>query len=289
MRGKMSAIMVLVVVTGCSIPIADTPTVAIPPNRDNGAVVAALRQINPCALIDPAIASRVGIGAQPVVYANAPHSCTISSTTLSGADDVSFRLGSRVDHFIKWSSAPITLAGAKAYLLDESLERNYCAVFIPVSFEWAIQISTKGRSDGSAIDVCAASTTFAEAAAVKLADPDSLRTDHRILPLSQWDGCSLLATALGEAAGRYTMTLDKGIFGLDGCDASTGPDRELSVKISYSWDPADGLGANRKLVAGQTVDVAEPTRSGSDSSGCRVRWSNGPASTVKHFSDRSSK
>lgn len=272
------------VIAGCSVPTAGSTTtpIPVPQDRDNGAVVAALRGLDACALIDPTIAERVGIGSRPAVYAEAPHACTISSAPSSGNDTVTVRLGEDLHHYMKWASAPITLAGAKAYLFDDSLQGDNCVVSIPVSFNRAIGIHANGRTGGSAdIDLCAAATAFAEAAATKLANPDLLQADRTVLPLSQWDGCSLLATALGDRAGQYTLTLDDGVPSLDGCDASRGDDRELSLKISYTWDPAQYVGPNGKQLGGRTVDVSEPNEFG-----CRARWSNGPATAIKVFSDQ---
>lgn len=150
---------------------------------------------------------------------------------------------------------------------------------IPVSFNRAIGIHANGHTGGSAdIDLCAAAKEFAE---TKLANPHSLQADPLILPLSQWDGCSLLATALGDRAGQYTLKLDEGVPGLDGCEASRGNDRELSLKISYTWDPAQYAGPNGKQIGGRTVDVAEPNEFG-----CQARWTNGPATAIKVFSDQ---
>ncbi|MGH3914995.1 MAG: hypothetical protein ACRDTC_16550, partial [Pseudonocardiaceae bacterium] len=292
MRGKMATITVqaavALAVAGCSVPIADTPAVAIPEDRDSGAVVAALRRLDACALIDPAIADRVGMGSRPAVYPEAPHACTISSEppSLNDVDEVTVRLGEDAEHYLKWSSAPITLAGAKAYLLDDTLRADNCVVFIPVSFTRAIGIHADGRIGGSDIDLCAAATAFAQAAATKLANPDSLRADRAVRPLSQWDGCSLLATALGDRTEQYTLELDDGVPGLDGCDASRGEDPELSLTMSYGWDPARYAGANRKQLGGRTVAVAEPELAGPGRPYCLVSWSNGPASAIRALSDQ---
>src|SRR5262249_54224013 len=112
------AIAVLVLTVGCASQVA-----APPRDRDSTAVVAALRRLDACALVDPAVASQLGFGARPAVYPEAPHSCTVSSAPSSGHDEVEIRLGAQVEHFHKWGAAPITLAGAKAYLQDESLQR----------------------------------------------------------------------------------------------------------------------------------------------------------------------
>jgi len=159
---------------------------ATPQDRDGAAVVAALRQLDACALVDRAVVSRAGFGAQPAIYPEAPHTCTVSSAPSSGNDEVQIRLGAQVEHFQKWSAAPITLAGVKAYLQDESLERDHCAIYLPVSFTRAIWIGTRGgTSTRSVSDLCAVTKSFAIAAVVRLvADPDSLRADRRSLPLS---------------------------------------------------------------------------------------------------------
>ena len=112
----------------------------------------------------------------------------------------------------------------------------------PVSFDRTIEIYTQGRSTGSDIDLCTTATAFAEATVTKLANPDSLQADHTVLPLSQWDGCSMLAAALGNEVGRYALKLTEGVPGLDGCDASTGSDLELSLELTCSWDPASNRG-----------------------------------------------
>jgi Protein of unknown function (DUF3558) len=203
----VAAVTTIALTVGCAAQIQGSPAVAVPRDRDSGAVVAALRELSACALIDPAVAGRVGIGSAPIVYAEAPHACTISAAPSSGGYEVTVHLGTHADHFLKWASAPITLAGAKAYRYDDSLKGHNCFVFLPVSFDRAIQIYAKEPSTGSDIDLCAAATAFAEAAATKLANPDSLRPDRTTFPLSQWDGCSLLAAALGEEAERYPLTL----------------------------------------------------------------------------------
>ncbi|MGH3912235.1 MAG: hypothetical protein ACRDTC_02305, partial [Pseudonocardiaceae bacterium] len=127
---------------------------------------------------------------------------------------------------------------------------------------------------------------FAQAAATKLANPDSLRADRAVRPLSQWDGCSLLATVLGDRTEQYTLELDDGVPGLDGCDASKGEDPELSLTMSYNRDPARYAGANRKELGGRTVAVAEPELVGPGRPYCLVSWSNGPASAIKALSDQ---
>lgn len=282
------AIATVALTISCGSQTADTPTVAPPRDRDGAAVVAALRRVDACALVDRAVASRAGFGAQPAVYPEAPHSCTVSSAPSSGSDEVQIRLGAQVEHFQKWSAAPITVAGAKAYLRDESLERDQCAIYLPVSFTRAIWIGTRwGTSTRSIPELCAVTRSFAVAAVVRLvADPGSLRADRRRLPLSEWDGCSLLAGALGDTAGQYTVKLDEGVPGLDGCEASAGGDHKLTLKISYGWDPATAAGAKRKQISGRTADILELVTFGGDYLGCMVRWSNGTATGIRVLSDQ---
>lgn len=282
------AIAAVALVISCGSETADTSTVAPPRDRDGAAVIAALRRLDACALVDRAVASRAGFGAQPAVYPEAPHSCTVSSVPSSGNDEVRIRLGAQVEHFQKWGAAPITVAGAKAYVQDESLERGHCAIYLPVSFTRAIWISTRwGTSTRSIPDLCAVTRSFAIAAVVRLvADPGSLRADRRRLPLSEWDGCSLLSGALGDTAGQYTVKLDEGVPGLDGCEASADDDHKLTLKVSYGWDPATAAGAKRKHISGRTADILELVTFGGDYLGCVVKWSNGTATGIRVLSDQ---
>jgi Protein of unknown function (DUF3558) len=257
------------------------------PDRDEGGVMAALRQIDACRVVDPAALAAAGLpGAQAVPQS--PHTCALTADESLG-DKVTVTLGDNFGHGVRYNAAPLTTAGdAKAYLENVAVGyRASCWVDIPVSFQKAIRIAADAGFE-SHTDVCALAKAAADSAATKLASPDALTVDPASRPLSTWDACSLLATALGSTANQYSLDPR---FSLDECgtisQATRGSQPDTGAPVDTPT-PSVRISYNGPLDVGQTRQIGDKTATvtGDDPTHCMVTWSQGPSgSTDKLHSD----
>jgi hypothetical protein len=255
MRMRTIGLAVLLIVAGCTTqePVTqptqvEYPKVQPPRDRDERAVVAALRQLDACALLDP-----VG-GNRPV--ARGPHRCAVEAAELG--DTVTVTLGVRFDRGHKYRAVPLDLGGAKAYLDTSEPGTDSCRVAIPVSFELAIAaVGRKGPRSGAG-DICSPARSAAAVAVTRLANPPSG-------PATSWTACELLA----EIAGDAVLEGDD-LLGMDRCRASEPSQDRLGkvlfrVNLDYGGDPTQGA-EDVRTIGGQRVAVL------SDSSGCSYLW-----------------
>lgn len=237
-----------------------------PADRDPAAVAGSLLLLDPCKLIVKSIAADVDFPAILGRVPTAPHACAGAQDVLM-ADSVTITLGTSHTHADRYSAAPITVAGAKAYRMWWGSGR--CSVDIPVSFERSIHVEVK-RATGARGDACPAAKAFATAAVRRLARPSKVSVDASASPLARWDGCALLSTALGADVREWQLALDSG-HGADGCvatpQASDGAG-DVSLALSNGVDPTtENIGSNKR-VSDATVSVEEMSE-------CFVRYSPG--------------
>lgn len=235
-------------------------------DRDEAAVVAALRDIDACQLLDPAAAKGIGMAKQTLIPKGA-HSCVITQEDDPlFADGIEAKVGEDFDFIRKYDSASLTLGGARAY---QSESAGDCEIALPVSFQLAINFK------GDTGYTCDRMRPVVEAAAKKLANPDALRVDPAKRPFAEWDGCLAIGNAMGkQQAQGYTFKPD-GIYDpLSGCSfgkddpKSSEPDYELEGRYDL-WDP-DPEFDTMTSVGGKTAitdDIAGD---------CQLEWAQGP-------------
>ena len=242
-----------------------------PKDRDPAAVAAALRQLDPCKLLDLEVAKRRG---KPNVATipTGPHSCFLAPGPDQAPGDgggIAVQVGARSDVLLRYSGVPTAIGGAKAYEYTENTDSSSdCRVVIPVSAVLAVEV---GYSElGDAGDLCPVVRQYAEGTVGKLRDPDAAAFTDTTRPFSAWDGCLLLRTALGEAAaGTYTYEPNSHGDPLGGCVAHDNEaDEMLSLEISYT-DDALLTGAQNRQLAGKSVTLDDRDES------CSARWDHG--------------
>jgi hypothetical protein len=242
-----------------------------PKDRDAAAVAAALRELDPCKVLDLEVAKRRG-KPNVVTIPTGPHSCFLApGPDLSPGDagGIEVRVGARSDVLLRYSGVPTVIGGAKAYEYAENTDSSSdCRVVIPVSAVLAVEV---GYSElGDAGDLCPVVRQYAEGTVGKLRNPDAAAFTETTRPFSAWDGCLLLRTALGEAAaGTYTYEPNSHGDPLGGCVAhDNDADEMLSLEISYT-DDALLTGAQNRQLAGKSVTLDDRGES------CSARWDHG--------------
>ncbi|PKV95098.1 uncharacterized protein DUF3558 [Amycolatopsis echigonensis] len=257
-------------------PEAHTPA---PQGRDAAAVTAALRAIDPCALVDPAVARQVG-NPNAVTIAKGPHACFLvaGANYEPGDPGVTVKVGEYSEQLLRYFGFPTTIAGAKAYQYSETAKHPTCRMEFPVSFELAIEFSySVTGGDG---DVCPVVRRYAEAAVPRLRNPAAIAPAQR--PYSAWDGCTLLATALpGDEAKKYRYRVSGSKDPLAGCETYDSSAQKVGPKIEMFYDtPADLTGSQPRSIAGKNVGM---TTLGDH---CQAKWDAGPAGNQnKWFAD----
>lgn len=223
------------VVAGCTTPSeppAPPPSTSRqqgPRDRDTDAVLAALRRVDLCEVL--AASSGLPAGAQP--RAPRPFGCVVGSISVTV---VGFGHQERL-------SVPTQVVGdAKAYV-----QADGCRVFLPVSFELAIEFS---QPPGT----CQGLTELAAAAVTVLADPEAARVAPR------WDACSVLGEALD--------TRDRPKLAGNGLDDCT--DHTTGRSISFADDLVSTGEPRTATIGGKQVRIYEQDTS------CDVYWRQGP-------------
>lgn len=193
-RMAVLALVVAVGLAGCTTPSggpgerpSSTPappsSADRPRDRDSEAVLAALRRLDLCAVVAAATTTAPIVpAAEPVT--SQPFSCTVGEPfDQFTAKVVSFTHSSRV-------TLPIRpVGGAKAYVRDAA---DGCAVYLPVSFHWAVEFSQR--------TACQSVTAVVAAAASVLAEPGAGAGEP------WWDACTALAKALEPEADQSTLS-----------------------------------------------------------------------------------
>lgn len=247
--------------TGCTTPDDRTPpssspsTTERPPaprpkDRDEEAVLSALRRIDLCAVLDKALAATPGAPADANPEAPQPSRCDLAgmrypiSATVVG-----------LVHSTRLSLQARAIGGAKGYVRYGS---SSCAVFLPVSFEKAIEFSQVPHGTPSD-EACRTVVDVAAASAGVLADPDTVQVAPR------WNACDALTDALGSEAEKTKLLGD----GLDDCADFTHVPSPLSISFANELVPT---GDPRDVtIGGKQARVYE-----FDDGVCDIDWRQGP-------------
>jgi hypothetical protein len=229
-------------------------------------VVAALRQVDACALLD-ARAAGFPAGSRPVALG--PHRCELRAR--DGAR-VSVRLGiwfparDRLGDFY-----PRTLGGAKAYVERWGNEpRSMCFLHLPVSRSLSVRFIALAGATPTARDLCAVAAASASEAALRLARPENLRPGAD-RPMASWDPCTALGAALDDPYGYHLDHESMGDYGIDGCFADpVRPPTGEAIRLRLSYGRAQNGGVPKRI-AGRPTMVSDAPEV------CTLRWSDGPA------------
>lgn len=229
-------------------PEIEQPEAELPKDRDERAVIAALRRIDMCAVLDAAVAA-----AGTAEYDLRAMSPTVCRTDLVGADAAYATVGVTSDvGSVKRLSLPAReIRGAKAYL-DARDDR--CAAYFPITFRLAVELAVDGGP-------CAYAEKLATGVADALADPARVSTEPR------WEACELLRTSTDH------RTLPVG--DLDQCSEAENLAITLQLRNPLVFPEHD---AKRAQVDGLAVWVTSGTAAGSTY--CWIDWAPGPGDLV---------
>lgn len=247
-----------------------------PKDRDPAAVTAAMRQLDPCQLLDLEVARQRQVP-NAVTIPTGPHACVLVPRPDFWPLHFGLHLvvGTFSDQFRRYSETPIVLAGAKAYEYSRQSETSSrCQVVIPVSFVRAIELSY--QQDGN-IELCPAVRQYAEATVTKLHDPDTVAFRDTTRPFTAWDACSLLERLVGETSVDYTYEPnDNPKPGeqedpLSGCVAKDEPDDEGGAHIKVRYGQQFVQSRETRQIGGKAVAI------GSNGGLCAATWDHGPS------------
>lgn len=248
------------------LPRIEHPRAGVPSRGDERAVLAALRQVDACALLDTRAARVPAFPASTRPVASGPHRCDVRGT---GGVRVSVRLGmafgtrDRLTDFY-----PRALGGAKAYVERWGNEpRSMCFLHLPVGRSLSVRFAAFAGT--APADLCGATAAFAATAARGLARPDTVRPGAD-RPMATRDPCAALGAAL-DARGYHLGHDGAGDFGIDGCvaDPVEAPLSE-AIRLTLGYGRVDTGGVPTRI-AGRRAVVRE------GSGVCTVRWSDATA------------
>lgn len=217
----------------------------VPKDRDERAVLAALRPIDACALTGVNVRVR-GIGrfTAKSSWQRGPHNCRLISEDLTS--QIKVTIGVDIERVERFLMRPATIAGAKAYFRSGG---ESCTAAIPVSFRYAVTIRILEEDPRHP---CADLSDPTRTVIRNLDRPPSVDQPD---VWSEWDACSVLRLAMRQPGnGRNLQTDDQ--LGMARCVA---PD--YSVILRYS----DPLGQRSLSIAGRTVHIDEGER-------CILNW-----------------
>lgn len=253
---------VLLVAIGCTpdadpAPPPEHPRAAVPADRDDRAVVAALRGIDPCALLDIDAARAPDLPSGAVSRPRGPHRCQVRSAALR---DVAVVLGTPLTADERYGLELLDVGGVKAYV-DRGNAAAQCRAYVPVSFTRAVEFYADNGPSG-----CDRVRAFVTAAAAELS-----RTDPPVneLPLSTWDACTALAAATG------TPTRGPAPFGGlgDGMDRCSDAEGTYTLELHYGEDP----GQDEETEQQKIVTIGGKRVRSYSIPQCVLAWRQGPA------------
>ncbi|GAB3452200.1 hypothetical protein GCM10027436_51560 [Actinophytocola sediminis] len=126
-------------------------------------MLASLRRLDPCSLLDPAaVGAPAGVAPQPTTT----DGCRIDIAELG--DHVSVMLGEKFDRGERYRSALLDLNGMKAYLDVSEPGTDSCQVVVPVSFRRVVSFVGRAGPRSAPGDLCATTRAAAEAAVPRL-------------------------------------------------------------------------------------------------------------------------
>jgi hypothetical protein len=222
------------------------PPAAVPKDRDPKAVLAAVRQLDLCAVLATGMAATPGLPVAPArSVAYAPFGCE----ALQGS---TFSVSTAVEPFGSnarkaWPMRP--LGGAKVYLRGGA---GTCDAALPISFNEAVTIRL--RWVGAPAEPCKLVESIATSAVGTLDSPTAGRVAAR------WDACGVLRSAV-----RDRILTEE--IGMDGC--ATDP---VGLSFNLTGPPAADQPKTDK-VSGVDVTI---TQGASTDRGCSLTWLVGP-------------
>ena len=223
------------------------PRAAVPKDRDPEAVLAAVRQLDLCAVLATGMAATPGLPAAPARSVPfAPFGCE----ALQGS---TFSVSTAVEPFGSnarkaWPMRP--LGGARVYTRAGA---GTCDAALPISFNDAVTIRL--RWVGAPAEPCSLVEALATSAVATLSDPAA----GRIAP--RWDACGVLRSAV---RGERILTEE---IGMDGC--ATDP---VGLSFNLTGPPAADQPRTDKV---GDVDVTIVQGASTDR-GCALTWLVGP-------------
>lgn len=273
MGTTLTLALVLAAAVGCSshhpspkpgpLPKVHHNKAEVPKDRDEQAVAAALRRLDPCDLIDPSGASTTLFPSKLDPRPRSPHRCELVSGTY---DQLDVTIGTPLPAADRYAQRRLDLAGATAYLNQSA---GQCRLAVPVSFTLAVEFRADLIGPGEAGQCEKVITAFGSAAVPKLAKPAAFRNRR---PMAQRDSCAVLRSALGAKQRGLVLQYGEFTYGIDRCEAWSGngvrPDYYL--ELEYGADPSLDRGNETKTIAGRKVDVEKIPE-------CVLSWRQAPS------------
>ncbi|MEV0285017.1 hypothetical protein AB0H36_12985 [Kribbella sp. NPDC050820] len=237
------------------LPKAVHPPAAKPVDRDQARVLAALAQVDACALLDPAKAKAPGFTVGATIRRTDPHECRIEHSTAW----VRAELG-LADSF-RFHSELRTLAGAKAYVKGDE---DSCQVTLPVTFQRSVSFYGHWPDKAAPLD-CRTVEAFAAAAVPVLNRPAPTKA-----PLASWNGCTALEKLVGRATGRFEVGSYPTLT-VDGCTDWVDGRKGTEVSLGYGPDLVPSNHPKTVRLAGRTAGVTYGEGQ------CWLTWNQGPS------------
>jgi hypothetical protein len=246
-----------------------------PADRDPAAVMAALRQIDACKLIDQSAVTAAGY---PVAFLGvpSPHSC--QAFIKASLSELHVRLGGTFELPTRFFAAPLDVAGMRGYRTDMTRSSNgkpepVCQVDLPVAPQQSISLWVRRDTTGAdTFDPCKVAEAVGVSAAAALAHAEQVRADPTDTPLSTWDACTLLLVLLGKHPTKYKLTRGGGLFdnAMDTCSAqqksnhSLNDDFELRLDYRKADWAAQGIYEHPSDIEGKQVFLRRDSKGNCD-------------------------
>ncbi|WP_433709423.1 hypothetical protein ACQP2U_23280 [Nocardia sp. CA-084685] len=249
-----------------------------PPDRDTQAVMAALRQLDACALLDLNIAKSRGLP-DATLIPSGPHSCMMATDGQwqpSSPARLRLSVGTYDDFGLRYNEKPIIVGDMKAYEMrqDSGTSNRNCTVRLPISFTFAIALNV----DSDLIkdpnyDACVPAEAYAAGVVTKLSDPDAHAVDAARQPFSAWDGCAFMTKLVGQGADSYRFVPNGAADPLSGCralskDPKAAIETGLSLETKYDKS-APGRSEKATQIGGKDATINQGR------STCDVSWNQG--------------
>lgn len=246
--------------TPTPVPTVSHPPAPVPVDRDRARLVAALTQVDSCALLDAAKAQAPGFTAADKLRRTSAHTCRIVNAR---GEWVRIELAAGSDRTLRFALETDTIGGAKVY--RKRADSDSCEVEVPIAFEYSISIYSHllGASPAA---LCRPADAFAKIAVPMLAKASAPAKT----PLAGWSGCALLSAIRG----RPISTFEIGGYPTNDVDGCTEMDRgalvaELSLSYGEALDPS--------MFERITPMGGNPTGVDSPGDKCRLTWIAGPS------------
>lgn len=195
-----------------------------PADKDADAVMASLRAIDPCALLENVRSD----GDEP--YTENPYECGVRLPERRGSVVATVGVYLPANSHAGQSDR-VTLAGAKAY---GDADGVICTVALPVSFERAVTFVVEGPPRRT----CMIAKSAAKSA-VRAVRRDKVATPGR--PLARWDACSLLRRSVKPNGGVARPEPE------DAMHQCRTRDWKATLELDYSWTASERGGLKRTV------------------------------------------